>query len=363
MHSKLLRGFKRALAAALAVLLPVLSLAACGPAGDAGESSPVRVAAVLTFAGLGDMNFNDMAYEGLLRAQEDFGIEFDYVEPKTFGDYPGCFRRYAEAGTYDLIIGLSYEQGTPLVGIADEFPEQKYCIIDPALEHPSIHAVSTNRQDQFFLCGALAGLGTLSAMPQANEENVVGVILGQDNPDIQAAAQGFEAGARYVNPEVRILSAVTDGFSNPASGHEVARDMYQSGADFIQHMAGASGLGVIRAAKETGNYVLGTGSNQNYIEPDYIVATAIRNVDDVVYNEVRAVVQGTWQPGVTVLGLQDAAVGFTTEKSNVRVPADILAAIEDIRAAILAGELELPTGDNMEYWLATHRYNAKGGAA
>lgn len=43
---------------------------------------------VLNPGGLGDKNFNDMAYDGLLRAQEELGVEFDYlvwVEPLDVG--------------------------------------------------------------------------------------------------------------------------------------------------------------------------------------------------------------------------------------------------------------------------------------
>ena len=79
--------------------------------------------------------------------------------------------------------------------------------------------------------------------------------------------------------------------------------MYNKGADFIQHIAGASGLGVFNAAKEADRYAFGVGGNQNAIEPDYIPATSIRNVNEMVYNEVKALVEGTWTEGVKILSL------------------------------------------------------------
>ena len=51
-------------------------------AEGAKDGSWIKVGLVLSTGGLGDKNFNDMAYAGITKAQEDFGIEFDYVEPR-----------------------------------------------------------------------------------------------------------------------------------------------------------------------------------------------------------------------------------------------------------------------------------------
>lgn len=124
-----------------------------------------------------------------------------------------------------------------------------------SLDIENISAVSTKWPEQTFLCGVIAGLGTLSDMEKANEDNVVGVILGMDQPTLRKGLAGFASGVRYVNPDAEILQATIGAFNDPSKGKEVAMSMYNRGADFVQHIVGASGLGVFAAAKDS-NIVL-----------------------------------------------------------------------------------------------------------
>lgn len=349
--------------------LLTLSLAACsgnggkqggtdnnGGAANTGDKQ-LKVAIVLSTGGLGDKNFNDMSYDGLTQAKADFGIDFQYVEPESASDFEAGYRQFADAGVYDLIIGLATDQNDALTAVQADYPDQKFSIIDSSLELPNVSAVSTKWQEQTFLCGVYAGLGTLSEMPKANADNVVGVILGMDNPNLRSGVVGFEAGVKYVNPECEVLTATVGSFNDSDKGKNIAMSMYNKGADFIQHIAGASGLGVFNAAKEADRYAFGVGGNQNAIEPDYIPATSIRNVNEMVYNEVKALVEGTWAEGVKISGLKEEAVGYSNEFSNVEVPEDIAAAIADIKAKIQSGELVIcETEDELDSWVSSNQY-------
>ena len=124
-------------------------------------------------------------------------------------------------------------------------------------------------------------------------------------------------------------------FNDPAKAKEIALSMYNRGADFVQHIAGASGMGVFTAAKEADRYAFGVGGNQNYIEPDYIVATALRDVNTIVYNEIKALVRHL-EPGAHISGIAEGSVGFDNTDSNVVLPDDIAAAV---RAAATASTI------------------------
>ncbi|MEF9967745.1 MAG: BMP family ABC transporter substrate-binding protein, partial [Longicatena sp.] len=124
------------------------------------------------------------------------------------------------------------------------------------------------------------------------------------------------------------------------------------------HIAGASGLGVFTAAKEANRYAFGVGGNQNAIEPDYIAATSIRNVNEMVYNEVKNFVEGNWQEGLKVSGLKEDAVGYSNELSNVVPNEDISAAIEEIKAKIQSGELVIcETAEELDAWVEANQYS------
>jgi len=139
---------------------------------ESAEAKPAKapsIGLVLSTGGLGDKNFNDMAYEGLQKAQETLGITFDYVEPKSPSDFLPQNRMFAEAGTYDLIIALGNDQLEALKEIAKDFPNQKISFIDSSAVIEGVRSVSTKWPEQTFLCGVVAGLGTLSTMDKAKQ--------------------------------------------------------------------------------------------------------------------------------------------------------------------------------------------------
>lgn len=371
---------KKFIAILLTALL-VVSLAACSakPAAQTSEATaateapaapaetaaaepsatpvPIKVAIVLTLSGLGDKNFNDMSYQGLLQAQEDFGIEFDYLEPTSASDYEAMHRMLAESGDYDLIIGLAADQQDAITAVATDFPDQKWSYIDATLDMPNVSSVSTKWTEQTFLCGVVAGLATQSRLENTNADNVVGVVLGMDYPSLRQGVVGFTAGVRYVNPDCQVLEGIVNGFGDPATAKEISLSMYNRGADMIQHIAGASGLGVFSAAEEKNLYAFGVGGNQNYLSPDHIVATSIRNVNEIVYNEVKAAVEGTWTPGVHISGMKEGSVGYSTADSNIVLPDDIVKVVEETRQKIVSGELVIcASADEMDAWVAANQY-------
>lgn len=133
--------------------------------------------------------------------------------------------------------------------------------------------------------------------------------------------------------------------------------MYQKGAKYIQQIAGESGFGVFAAAKQTDNYAFGVDGNQNIFEPDYIVSTAIRYVDKIVYDEIKSVIDNTWKPGVYKLGLKDDIIGYTREGSNVELDSKIIETVEDIKESIINGEIEIPsTKKQLEVWVKQNNY-------
>ena len=349
---------KRIVAMLLAMLM-VLSLAACGDSGNSGNTTDdkVKVGIVLGTGGLGDKNFNDMAYAGLQQAETELGIEFDYLEPTSISDYVPHLRSLCEAGEYDLVIGLGADMTDAITEICEDFPEQKISHIDSALDLANVSAISTKWQEQTFLAGVVAGLGTLSELEFANEDNVIGVILGQENPALRKGVVGYIAGARYVNPDVQVLEGNVDSFNDPGKGKEMALSMYNQGADFIQAIAGASGMGIYNASNEVGRYSFGVGANVNYIQPKNIVGTSARTVDQMVYNEIKGIVEGTWAAGLHISGIKEGAVGYDAAQSEVVLPAEIQTALDEIIGMLKDGTLVPPESmDDLDSWAASNQY-------
>ena len=71
--------------------------------------------------------------------------------------------------------------------------------------------------------------------------------------------------------------------------------------------------------------------------------------------------EGTWEPGVHISGIAEGSVGFDNTDSNVVLPDDIAAAVEDIKAKITAGELvPCETAEELDAWVGRQPVPARG---
>jgi len=313
------------------------------------EKKIFKIAIIFNQTGLGDKSFNDLCYEGMLQAQEKLGIEFDYIHVKNNEDYDDAYLNYAKDNKYDLIIGLGEEQEDSIKKIAKEYPKQRFTIIDSKLSLPNVSSIYTKWNEQTFLNGVLAGLCTTEAK---QENDSVGVILGKNLSYLEEGAIGFEAGVKYINPNINVIKATVGDFDNPAKAKEIGLLMYKKGVNYIQQLAGQSGFGVFAAAKEMNKYVFGVDANQNIYEPDYIVSTATRYADMIIYNEIESLVNDKWVAGVKELGLEDDVIGYEREGSNVKITSNIIKKVEEIKKLIIDGKIIIPsTQDELDVYL------------
>ncbi len=350
MNSKI---FKKVVVVFLIAVI-VTSLAGCGGKSiDMGESDAIRIGIVLTTQGLGDKNFNDMAYGALQRAEEELSIEFDYSEPRSNGDFEVYFREFAQSGSYDLILALGYESSEALKKVADEFPQQKFTIVDAKVECENVSSIFKNFEEQTFLSGVLAGLTTKdTSLENINSENTVGIVIGADSPLLRSAMTGFTAGVKYINRDAEILTGIVGSWSDPGKAKEISTSMYERGADIILQAAGGSGLGVFNAAETANGYAMGTGANQNHIKPDQIIATATYNLPKIVFDEVKLLTEDKWEAGLHTWGIKQDAVGYSVEDSNVKLSPEIIEKVEEVKQLVVSDELSLPkTLEDIDEWL------------
>ncbi len=327
------------------VLLVVGTLLFAGGAKETSTtSSDVKIGMILGVGGLGDLSYNDLVYAGLDRAQKELGIDFDYVEPQSIADFETFLQQMASTRMYDVIISVGYDQVEPLKKVAPQFPNQKFAIIDENVALPNVASFVSKEEEGSFLVGALAGMVKKTDLVKAN--NTIGFISALDIPLLDRFYAGYEAGARYVNPDIKVIANYVGGnapFSDITTAKEIALKQFSQGADIIYHAAGGSGLGLFQAAKEKGFYAIGVNSNQNVIDPDHIVASMLKRVDNAAYVIAESLVNGNLATGgLSVLGLASDGIGYTVAESNVAVGPEILAVVEKIKEAIVSGELVVP---------------------
>ncbi|MGL5544879.1 MAG: BMP family lipoprotein [Cetobacterium sp.] len=286
----------------------------------------LKVGIVLSTGGLGDKSFNDSSYRGLEMAKKDLGIEFKYVEPKSSLEDEDFLREYADAG-YDFIIGVGFPMKDAIENVARDYPELKFAMIDNSTSEENVKNLLFRENEGSFLMGALAGM--------MSKSGVIGFVGGIDMPLINKFKNGYEQGAKYVNPDIKVLSAYiggTSAFNDPLKANEMATMHVKQGADVLYHAAGGSGLGVLEAAKDNGIYAIGVDSDQDDFIKGTILTSMMKNVDIAVYNTVQSILNNEFKGGDFYYGLSEGGVG-TTDFRNTK---DIIGAekIEKLQSII-----------------------------
>jgi basic membrane protein A and related proteins len=328
----LIRMKRRPLLAAMA-MAPVAGVMSRVPAVHAQD--PVVVTMVTDTAGLGDQNFNDLAKRGLDRAVEELGVQGEVIESRDAASYIPNLTQAAEQS--DLTVGVGFLLTEAITEIANQFPDENFLLIDSVSEAPNVQGVLFREQEGAFLSGVLAGLMT--------ESNKLGVVGGVKIPPVVRYAVGFEAGARSVNPDVEVVVAYADTFTDPALGKELTLAQYNQGVDIAFPVAGATGIGSFDAAKELGEgyWVIAADTDQSQLGAEHQLAVSEKGVDTALFLAAQQVVEGTFAGGEKSLGLAEDGVGFGHPHDSV--PQEVLDTVAAYEQAIIDGTIMVPADE------------------
>jgi basic membrane protein A and related proteins len=292
------------------VTLATLLLVASALAGlaTAQEFSP---AVVFDMGGKFDKSFNEAAYNGAERFKKESGIAYREFEVTNEAQREQALRNMARRGS-QIVVGIGFAQASGVEKVAKEFPQTKFAIIDAVVDLPNVQSIVFKEHEGSFLVGMAAAM--------ASKSGKIGFVGGMDIPLIRKFALGYEEGAKYVNPKIEIFQNMTGttpaAWNDPTRGGELARSQFDRGADVVYAAAGATGLGVLQAAKDRGRLAIGVDSNQNYLYPGTMLTSMVKRVDLAVYESFKFAREGVWQPGVRVLGVAEGGVGYALDQYN-----------------------------------------------
>ena len=307
-----------------------------GLSANVSAGAKFKVAMVTDVGGVNDQSFNQSAWEGLQRTQKDFGINVAYKESKQDADYAPNMETLTDA-EYNLIWGIGFLMGDAIKETAQINPDQKYAIIDFSYGDKTpknVIGVVFQEEQPSFLVGYIAG--------KLTKTNKVGFVGGIKFSLIEKFEYGYMTGVKLANPKCEILSQYAESFTDAAKGKAITNNMYQQGADIVFHASGGVGDGVIEAAKEKGKWAIGVDKDQNFLAPDNVLTSAMKRVDNAIYDVVRRLKDGQWKGGDTVVyNLSNEGVGIAPT-SGKHVPASILKEVDQLIARIKKGEIVVP---------------------
>jgi basic membrane protein A len=279
------------------------------------------------------------------QAVEEFGMTSQESEAKD-GEAESAreerLRTFADAG-YDPIIAVGFAYSGSVAKVAKEYPEVHFAIIDDeAAKADNVANLVFAEEEGSFLVGAAAAL--------KSKKKHIGFIGGVETPLIQKFEAGYSAGAKEVDPSIKLDSVYLtqppdfSGFGDPAKGKTAAQGMFDGGADVVFHAAGGSGGGVFQAAADSGGKAIGVDADQ-YKTADakvkeVIMTSMLKNVDVAVHEYLTEVNDGTFPSGPTRYDLKVDGVGYSKSGGFVD---DIEDKLEGYKTQIIDGDIKVPT--------------------
>ena len=338
---------KRRITALMMAAAMCMSLVACGGSNTnttennntaesgsaaAKDTSDLKIGLVTDVGGVNDGSFNQTAWEGMERAGKDFGVTVNYLESSTDADYAPNLETFADE-EYDMIISIGYMLADATRNAAEQNPDIKFAIVDDAtIDLPNVTCLMFRAEQASYLAGYVAGKTT--------KTNNIGYVAGMANETMNQFGYGYCAGALDAKPDVKIQQFNANSFGDAATGKTMANTAITNGADVIFHAAAATGLGVIEACHEAGVYAIGVDSDQSRISPDTVLTSAMKRVDNAVYDAIESLVNGTLESSVHTYDLAEGGVDIAPSKDLIAD--DVVAEVEEVKQKIIDGEIEVP---------------------
>ena len=300
----------------------------CTQPVQAADGEGLKVALLLSGAA-NDQGWNQTAYEGTQKACEKYGYELAYTENLEVADISAAFADYASAG-YDVVIGHGYEFGDPALEVAETYPDTKFICTEADASADNVASYVMACEQTAYVEGIIA-----ASTSESGKLGAIGPIPGDSLVKI---INGYEDGAKSVNPDIEVQTAWTNSFVDTQLAQEAAKAMIDNGVDVIKHCANACGNCAMTAAVEAGIWCQGDSYDQSSLAPDNILDSAIYNLDVVIDTALGSVADGSFEGDVYNLGMADGAVEVLLSDN---LSDDVKATAQDAIDKIVSGELEV----------------------
>ena len=343
----------RRLALPLLALASAALLAGCGGSssgsGNAASTSGTDTLAkakkfvvlVTDIGQLNDHGFNQLAYQGLQRAQRELGINGVVYQSPASNDYVPNLTQAARKGA-DLVVSVGFDQAQSIATVAKQFPKTHFAIIDVDWNdlpgHPkNVEGLIFKEQEVGYLAGYLAGL-----VQKHGSSNTIGSVGGEKQPPVDRYIAGYQAGAKAADPKIKLLNAYSQEWVDQAKCKTIALNQIADGAGIVFQVAGGCGLGVLDAAKQRGVWGIGVDADQAYLGPQ-VLTSAMKRVDTSVYATIQQVLDGKFRGGTNaVFSLKNQGVGLG--KISPKVSKADVQKLQQVAQQIAGGKISnIPT--------------------
>lgn len=265
--------------------------------------------------GINDQSFQQSSWEGMQKFAKETNSRVSYVECPQTSDFSVNIDKLADEHT-DLIWGIGYKLADTIELAAKTNPELNYAIADFSFGDKTpenVTGVVFRSEESSFIVGYLAALTT--------KTNSVGFVGGIRGMVIDQFEYGYRAGVAYgakqLGKNIDVKVQYAESFTDSAKGKAIAIKMFDE-CDVVFHAAGGAGVGIIEAAKETGNFAIGADLDQSYLAPSNVLTSAIKDVGKAIQIVSTKALNGENIGGKTFsFGIKEGCVGIPEDNPNI----------------------------------------------
>lgn len=322
--------------------------------GATGEDVGFTACLVSDDGGFDDRSANQSGAEGLDRAEADLGIATIKVESTAESDYVTNIANLL-AQDCDLVIGVGGTLEDAIQDAAEANPDVDFALVDSDFSDegsnpvhlPNAKPLLFTTQEAAFLAGYVAA--------GSSRTGAVATFGGVPIPSVTIVMDGFVDGvARYnedTDSSVTVLGwdkatqtgSFTGDSTTGTTGQDLAQGFLDQGADVVMPVTDPAGQGAAAAVQASGGMLIGVGVDWFEASPEYssiVLTSVLTETGQAVYETVSDAALGEFDPTPYVGTLENAGVGLAPfHDLESMVPADVVTRVEELREAIVAGDL------------------------
>ncbi len=321
------------------LIIASMALSACGGAKSGG----FKIGLVTDVGRVNDRSFNQSAWEGVQQAGKDLGAEVKYIETTDAKDYENNISQFV-AEDYDLIVTVGFALTDATIKMAKANPKINFIGVDQFQGETlaNLTGLVFHEDQSGYLAGVLAAY--------LSKSGTIAGVFGTDLvPPVVAFKEGYEAGAKSVDPGIKIISTyhpgeISQAFTDPEWGAATAAQAMDQGADVVFGAGGMTGNGALEeTATRAGLYCIGVDSDQWETVPGAqpcLVSSAMKMITPGVVELAKMAKDGKF-PGSNYFGGAGLA---PFHDFDGKIPANVKDALKAIDTGLKDGSIKTGYG-------------------
>jgi basic membrane protein A and related proteins len=297
--------------------------------GDSGSDS-LKVAFLLP-GSTTDQGYNADGQRSADLVEKELGADVAVTENVAVPNQADVYRQYASQD-YDVVIGWGGQFTDGATSVSAEFPDTTFIVVNSGAENGSnLASIDTDIEQWEFVRGFAAA--------KLSKTGTIAWVGGQCFPATAANLHGVEEGAKYANPNIKVLSTFTGDFEDPTKAQQATQALMDSGADVIAGNLNNGWFGVYKAAEGgQGVTVANEWIESSELAPKVIATSVLKSQGRFVVDTLKKVQDGSFAGEHYQFGLT-ADWGPALAETDL-LPADVYQAALEVQKQIADGQIK-----------------------